>query len=163
MSRLRSGVWIYFLTLSVILILGLLIGYRKQHPLSNPQTLLKIKPQSAFLVDNPCANSIYGEPFISPDDSYLKVYFYCPDGTKSTNTLRFSALPSKKLFEILNLIEDINNFDILYDDHNQILALGSIKNNQTNHWHITINSQPVITSLNETLVIPNNVIEIKYE
>ena len=159
-----SGIWVYFLTIGCLVLIEIFFLYVKANPSSNFEKITKLKSQNAIAAKSPCFNALSGEPSIMKGDNYLKINITCPDGTYSTNILRYSALPSShNLLDTLNMLTQINNLNIVYDSDNQILAMGNIKNTDQMKWKVNINSAPIITNYQMVNLIPNNVVEIKYE
>jgi hypothetical protein len=164
MLKLTSGIWIYLLIVGILVMLGFFLVFRKNNPASNFETLTNIQSKFALLARSPCYNSLSGEPYIPKGDNYLKINITCPDNTHSTNIFRFSAIPSShNLYDTLSLLSRVNNIDIQYDSKMQIIAIGDIQNTGDKQWRIEINSASVSTNLDQVHLIPNNVVEIKYE
>lgn len=164
MKKLFDGIWIYCLCLGFFVLLGIFFAFIHANPSRSLDQLTKTKSIFAKTVDSPCQNALNGEPSIAVGDYYLKVNIYCPDGSYSTNILRYSAIPeTHTMDDVLSIITQVNGFDIQYDADHKVTAIGNVKNTNKRAWKIRINSAPVVTGLKDSHLIPNNLVEINYE
>lgn len=164
MARIWDGVWVYLLTMALLIILGIFIFYRHLFPENSLEKLTQLRASATSLRDSPCASALVGEPSILKGDNYIKVNIYCPDGSTSTNVLRFSTLPpNPTVRNLLQIISAIDNFDVKYTpDQQSFTALGQLENSDQNRWTVKIN-QPIKGEVLSFPLHPQDWIEIRYE
>lgn len=112
------------------------LRYRSQKVFSEEKFEEIINSRSRFSpkVSDLCQTQLLGEPKV--EKAYVKINFYCVDGTKAMSTLALAAFEDKSIDGILNEYENIVNFDekILEND-NWDCKVNSVeidKNNRTN-------------------------------
>lgn len=165
MKEIFRGSWIYFVSLVLLVILGVFVQYRKGHPINNFNSLTGEESKFAYLTDNPCSTAIYGDPTIdAATDSWIKMNLNCGNGTSSTNSLRYNALGEAPSFlSVLTLLSKLNNFSYKYNPKNNVLDIGGLKTSSSHQWEIYVNKVLVTTNLNTLRINKKDNVDLKYE
>jgi|GEM_PF-1931735 hypothetical protein len=71
--------------------------------------------------DDPCKYSILGDPVAAKFD-YIKVFIFCGDGTKSTNSMDLRAVKEKTVIGALRELGRVNGFEVKYEDNRLFLG-----------------------------------------
>lgn len=144
MASLLKGIWIYFIILLFVLILGAYFYYRSNRPLISYKDLIKPNPSNQFIQPNPCVFEIIGGiPHALLPDGNIQLNFNCPGGKVSRNYLRLGAVNPPTLKNALEVLSSINNFNL------------------PQNLKFVISGSP-ITDANTNLKI-NDVVEVYYE
>lgn len=164
MFKLSSGLWIYLLTIFLLILFGLYLSLRFNQPLISYEKL--VSPSSRFNItqSDPCLLHIIGGiPFSPLPDGNIQANIYCSENKSSPNYIKLSTLPNRSLIEVLNILSSVNNFSIKFDKKNKIESLGDIKNSSSQSWHIYVNNSEMLNELNQNIVKINDVVDFKYE
>lgn len=105
-----------FIYLAIILLLALglnlfIRSYSKaNYSDQKKEALLSTPSQYRLLSEDPCANSIYGDPG-NVGDNYIKVNINCSKENSSTNTLELRTISPDTYMGALQLVGNINSFE----------------------------------------------------
>lgn len=167
MEKTFKGIWVYFIFLLFLALLGTYFAYRSRHSTITLAQLTVPQSKFAWIHDNPCFSAIIGGiPYSPLPDGNIQINVICPDGSRSMNYVRLGAIAERpNIYDSLVLLTSINNFKIVFTDlgGKEVVSLGKIKNENGHNWKVLLNGNLVKQPLEKEILKINDVVELIYE
>lgn len=112
------------------------------------EVLLSTPSQFRLLSEDPCANSIYGDPG-NVGNEYIKVNINCSKDNSSTNTLELRTISPDTYIGAMQLIGSINSFETGVIA-SRVDKLGNLVS-ENNEWRCFTGQDQEIENFNEKL------------
>lgn len=136
------------LTLSIFLNIFLRNYNKLQYSDQKKETLISSPTKFKQLTEDPCANSIYGDPGNVGND-YIKVNIHCSKDNSSSNTIELRSIRPDTYMGALQVIGNINSFEASVIPQ-RVDKLGSLVSDN-NEWRCFTGIDSEIKNYNEKL------------
>lgn len=156
MHLLKSAKPLIIYLIIVLLLATLLNLFIRSYSSANytdqkKEDLLSAPSQFRSLNNDPCANSIYGDPG-GVADNYIKINLHCSKDSGSTNTLDLKSISPDTYLGALYLLANINAFEAGIIPE-RVDKLGSLKA-ENNEWRCFTGIESEVRDFNQKLKSP---------